>query len=107
MNGTYNKAERTMGKKLRQSAEMQGCTMRLFRVCNYMPETTVLAHGKKDKGMGYKSDDKDACYACSACHDVLDGRVPMPLWLTYESVWESFYAGVERTHKIMRLNGVI
>ncbi|MGB9149942.1 MAG: nuclease domain-containing protein, partial [Burkholderiales bacterium] len=49
MNGTYTKAERTKGKKLRQSARNQDCTLRFFTVCNYDPETTVLAHGKKNK----------------------------------------------------------
>lgn len=62
-------------KKLRASARGQDCTLRLPGVCNGNPETTVLAHlpcGKK--GMGMKSPDNMACFACSACHDAIDGR---------------------------------
>lgn len=66
---------RVESKKLRASARGQDCTLRLPGVCNGNPETTVLAHlpcGKK--GMGMKSPDNMACFACSSCHDLLDGR---------------------------------
>lgn len=44
-------------------------------VCNYNPETVVLAHlPDESKGMGTKADDISACFACSACHDYIDGR---------------------------------
>jgi len=62
-------------KKLRSSAKGEQCTVNIAGVCNYNPETVVLAHlPDESNGMGKKSDDISSCYACSACHDVIDGR---------------------------------
>ncbi|MDQ6988481.1 MAG: DUF1364 domain-containing protein [Mariprofundaceae bacterium] len=62
--------------KLRKSAQGQDCTLNIVGVCNYNTETTVLAHLPSDMaGMGSKSPDFCACFACSDCHDVIDGRV--------------------------------
>lgn len=64
-----------VSKKLRDSARDRCCTLRLAGVCNHQPETTVLAHLPCGmKGMGMKSPDNMAVFACSACHDVIDGR---------------------------------
>jgi hypothetical protein len=61
--------------KLRDSAKGQDCTVRIYGKCNHNPETTVLCHLPcGDKGMGIKSPDNMAVFACSACHDALDGR---------------------------------
>lgn len=61
--------------KLRQSAKGEDCTLNIAGVCNYNPETTVLAHlPDETKGTGKKSDDISSCFACSDCHDVIDGR---------------------------------
>jgi len=61
--------------KLRKSAKGQDCTLNIVGVCNYNPETTVLAHLPSEfKGMGNKSPDYCACFACSDCHDAIDGR---------------------------------
>jgi len=66
---------RVISKKLRDSARGKCCTLRLVGVCNHDPETTVLAHLPcGQKGMGIKSPDNMAVYACSACHDRLDAR---------------------------------
>ncbi|BBI46989.1 hypothetical protein KPSA1B_105772 [Pseudomonas syringae pv. actinidiae] len=35
---------RMTSKKLRASAKGQDCTVRIPAICNYNPETTVLAH---------------------------------------------------------------
>ena len=60
--------------KLRDSARMQPCTLRL-QGCTHDPATTVLAHLPcAAKGMGIKGPDWFAVYACASCHDVLDGR---------------------------------
>lgn len=50
--------------------------MRLPGVCNQNPETTVLAHVRLVgvSGMGMKSPDLIGSWACSACHDAIDGR---------------------------------
>lgn len=67
---------RIVSKKLRDSARGQDCTLRIIGVCNFNPETTVLAHLPcGHKGMGMKSPDNMAVFACSDCHDRLDFRV--------------------------------
>ena len=64
---------------LRQSARGEECTMRLG-CCNHDPATTVLAHLRlfSMAGMGAKPPDWCAVFACSACHDALDGRSQDP-----------------------------
>lgn len=87
-------------KKLRDSARGEECTINIPGVCNHNPETTVLAHYGEpgEKGMGLKPDDISGAFACSACHDVLDGRT----WTTdfgpksKESFW---FRGMRRTWK--------
>lgn len=65
----------TKSNKLRASARGQDCTLRVPGRCNFNPETTVLAHLPcGQKGMGMKSPDNMAVFACSSCHDLLDGR---------------------------------
>ena len=64
-----------ISKKIRNSARGQECQVRIPDVCNRNNETVILAHVGKGSGMGQKCDDIHATYACSACHDVIDGRV--------------------------------
>ena len=60
--------------KLRKSAKGKDCTLNIVGVCNHNPETTVLAHLPSEfKGMGNKSPDYCACFACSDCHSFMDG----------------------------------
>ena len=61
-------------KKLRDSARDQDCNIRIPGVCNFNPETTVLAHVAKG-GMGEKGNDYHATFSCSNCHDAIDGRL--------------------------------
>lgn len=62
-------------KKLRDSASGQECAFHIVGVCNYDESTTVLAHlPDETKGIARKSDDISAAFACSACHDAIDGR---------------------------------
>lgn len=59
--------------KLRNSARGQECTMHVVGVCNYDPDTTVLAHINTDGSiMGGKAPDYSACFCCSDCHAWLD-----------------------------------
>ena len=62
--------------KLRKSAQGQQCTLRLTG-CNYNPETVVLAHIRNNQfcGVGMKPPDYMGVFACSNCHDKIDGRV--------------------------------
>ena len=50
--------------------------VRLIGVCNFNAETTILAHIRRGSvaGVGAKPPDTCAVWACSACHDVIDGR---------------------------------
>lgn len=66
-----------MKHPLRESARGQQCALRLPGICNGDPETTVLAHIRRGGvgGMGLKPPDPCGVFACSACHDVMDGRV--------------------------------
>lgn len=67
---------RIVSKKLRDSARGRDCTVRLPGVCNFNPDTTVLAHLPcGSRGVGMKSPDLIAVFACSGCHDAIDGRV--------------------------------
>jgi len=75
-------------QKMRDSARNEQCTLNLVGACNYDPSTTVLAHlPDESNGMGKKADDLSACYACSACHDVIDRRAPWPGAEHYHAEW--------------------
>lgn len=63
-----------ISKKLRNSARGQDCQIRIPGVCNFNPETTVLAHVGKS-GMGQKANDYEATFGCSDCHNAIDYRV--------------------------------
>lgn len=65
-----------MASKIRQSAKDEDCSLRLgFCSSN---ETVVLCHIGRNRGMALKCSDHFAVYACSACHDIIDGRVKSP-----------------------------
>lgn len=62
--------------KLTKAARGRDCQVRVPSVCNGDPETTVLAHYRLagTSGMGCKPNDFQGAWACSACHDYVDGR---------------------------------
>ena len=62
--------------KLTASARGQLCEVRVPGVCNGNPETTVAAHYRMLPycGTGIKPPDILTAYACSSCHDAIDGR---------------------------------
>ena len=96
-------------KKIRKSAEGQDCTVQ-SPWCNHDPATTVLAHyhAPGHGTMGGKDDDTSAAYACSSCHDWLDGRFIPKLgdhpWADKEHFW---FRGVLRTFRLLVVNGVL
>lgn len=56
-------------------------------------------------GMGIKAHDIHGAYCCTACHDVLDGRVKSDFeaeWLELEHL-----RGIIQTQKIMIQEGVL
>lgn len=59
--------------KLRELARGKDCQIRAPG-CNFNPETTVLAH-LNGAGMGMKAHDLHGAWACSHCHDLVDGRM--------------------------------
>ena len=63
---------------LRKLANGKPCMVRLPGVCNFNSDTTVLAHIRRGgvAGMGKKPPDLCGLWACSDCHDVIDGRRP-------------------------------
>ena len=97
-------------KKIRDSARGQECTIQ-SPWCNHLPETVVFAHygTPGEKGIGLKPDDTSGAYACSSCHDALDGRTH---WRTKDTRYietKDFYwfRGMRRTWKLLVENGVL
>jgi len=85
--------------KITQSAKGEDCQVRLHGVCNFNSETVVWAHANglaAGKGMGMKSPDALGSYACSACHDVIDGRVH-PRHLERHEIQLAFHEGHQRS----------
>ena len=96
-----------------ESARGEECLVRLECICNRDPATVVFAHGNGSaysKGFGQKAPDYLGAYCCSACHDVFDRRVPVPLDLVAMSRWEvelSFAHGVFRTQRKLVEKGLL
>ncbi|MBD3768002.1 MAG: DUF1364 family protein [Gammaproteobacteria bacterium] len=89
-------------KALRQSASGQACAVRIAGICNNDSSTTVLAHVNfGGHGMATKESDLSACYACSSCHDAIDGRMP---WKRDDSV---IFSAVMKTQHKMIESGLI
>lgn len=66
-------------KQIRNAARDKPCSLNIVGVCQSFNEATVLAHlPDESNGMGTKSDDLSACFACDSCHAVIDGRMPWP-----------------------------
>ena len=61
---------------LRKLAKGRDCQIRIPSVCNFDPATTVLAHYRMAglSGMGMKSPDECAAWACSSCHAYVDSH---------------------------------
>lgn len=103
------KTSRPVMTPIRKAARGQECTLR-FPVCNYNPETTALCHSnllEDGKGMGLKAPDTAAAFGCSACHDVLDGRMPRPKGFSFELMIALFREGIAHTHRILKRMGLL
>ena len=86
-------------KKIRQSARDEDCSLRISPNCQD-GETVVLCHIGRNRGMGIKCADYFAIYACSNCHDILDGRVDGHL-MDYELDGEKLRALEETQGKLV------
>jgi hypothetical protein len=94
----------------RRAARGRDCTLMLLGVCNRDPATTVLCHSNRlehGKGMGLKAPDSAACFGCSDCHDVLDGRRPLPGWMTRQQLDDTFDRACTTTQEQLKQEGLI
>ena len=91
--------------KFTKSARGEPCTVRMYPHCNRDPQTTVLTHiNCDDKGISKKSPDWWSCYACSNCHDIIDGRANVELDCDLnQAILDAIY----RTHKRFIEKGLI
>jgi len=93
-------------KGLTEAARNQECTLNLQGVCNENPETTVFAHFNDGyQGMGIKANDISGCFACSSCHDVIDGRTPHLFDEAY--MWERKFKANQATLRIWDAMGAL
>lgn len=78
---------------LRDEAKQRMCSVRLPGVCNFNPDTTVLAHVRMAglTGAGQKAPDLLGAWACSACHEVTEKEKGN------HRIQRAFYEGVMRT----------
>lgn len=92
---------------LRKLARGRECAVRIPGVCNGDPETTVLAHFRLAgiSGMGIKSPDLIAAFACSACHDAIDRRAHTDLDRDYVRL--AHLEGVVRTQAELLRLGIV
>ena len=93
---------------LRKEARGRGCTVRIPGVCNFNSETTVLAHIRAAgvSGMGLKSPDLLGAWACSACHDEVDGRTHKS-GLSRDELRLALYDGMARTIMQLHKEGLV
>ena len=91
---------------LRKYAKGQPCQVMLPNVCisGGENETTILAH-LPSFGMGTKSPDLLAAHCCSACHDVVDGRVTSDKDL--DMIRNFFNEGAIRTIRKLYIDNII
>jgi hypothetical protein len=82
---------------LRKEAKGRGCMVRIFGICNHNSETVVLA---------MKSPDLIGAWACSACHDELDGRTRKS-GLTRDELRLAHYDGMARTIMQLHKEGLV
>ncbi|MCK4621282.1 MAG: DUF1364 domain-containing protein [Desulfuromonadales bacterium] len=90
--------------KLRKSARGRDCTVRIVGICNFNPETTVLAH-LGGGGMGRKKHDIHGAFCCSSCHSAIDGAIKTGF--TKEYLELAHHQGVERTQDMWLEDGLI
>lgn len=103
------KKSRAKSTPARRAARGRDCTLMLLGVCNRDPATTVLCHSNRladGKGMGLKAPDSAACFGCSDCHDVLDGRRPLPGWITRQQLEDAFDHAMVITQEKLKLEGI-
>jgi hypothetical protein len=90
---------------LTRHARMRPCTLRL-QGCNGGGDTTVFAHAPSiSKGISYKSPDWWGAFACSHCHDIVDGRIAHHH--TDEEIVRAWLRGIHETQLFLFDNGFL
>lgn len=89
---------------LRKEAKGRDCQVRLNGVCNFNPETVVLAHYRMAglSGAGQKPNDLFGAFCCSSCHDEIDRRTRL---FDMDFVRLAHAEGVLRTQAILMNEG--
>lgn len=82
---------------------MMDCMVRIPGICNYNPETTVLAH-LNGAGWALKNEDIFGAFCCSSCHDEYDRRT---MKHPKDLVDLAFLQGMVRTQRWWLQNGYI
>lgn len=91
---------------MRDAAKGVECMLNIAGVCNGDPTTTCMVHlPDETKGGSTKSDDTSSTAGCSACHDVIDGRVKSAL--TEEDLLFYMFRGLKRWNKYLIEKGII
>lgn len=87
----------------RRAAYDQPCMIRLPG-CNGGGDTSCLCHYRLPDycGTGIKPPDSMGAIGCNHCHDIVDGRAPLPDGYTREGVRLAHAEGVMRTQELMR-----
>ena len=82
--------------------------VRLPGICNFNSETVVLAHIRLAgvSGMGMKSPDLIGAWACSACHDEIDGRTHKS-GMTHDELRLAHFEGMARTIAQLEKEGLV
>jgi len=91
--------------KYTESARGQECQIKIHGVCNGDNSTVVFAH-IGGAGMGCKHPNIIGSYACSDCHDAVDGRATNNEY-TWDQLRYMHLQGVPRTQIIMINEGVL
>lgn len=92
---------------LRKLAKGKPCLVRVPGCCNHNPETTVLAHYRLIgvSGMGTKSPDTCAAWACSACYSACDGQTKTEF--SRDELRLAHAEGVFRTQQALINKGIL
>ena len=92
---------------LRKLARGKECQIRIGGICNGDSETTVLSHYRLSGlcGTGMKPPDQIGAFACSDCHDAVDGRRQTQYPYEHLRLWHA--EGVFRTQNELIKLGVL
>ncbi len=88
-------------KKIMAAAKNELCTVGFPSVCRARSDTTVFAHHNDGTGGSNRlTGPLTGGFACHECHQMLDGKVPMPEWIREDL---EFYKRRSMTRTINRL----